>query len=162
MFIARRAPWAVLLPLLLLAALMPPVKAAAQQPGPSLDPTPFAQPKPFSEMKALSQDEPRQSILQLTRLCENRGFKVAEIKWSDGEFVAARKTGGDREDRVLVWLDRDPHDSGLLRVYLVYGRFEKFFGAGEFQRVKVGLGDTDSALNDLKSDVFQLSKERGL
>jgi len=162
MLVARRTRWAVLLPLVVLATLMPSLKAAAQQPGPQLDPAPFARPKPFSEMKALAQDEPRQSILALTRLCENRGFKLAEIKWSDGEFVAGRKTAGDREDRVLVWLDRDPHDSGLLRVYLVYGRFEKFFGAGELQRVKVSLGDTENALSDLKSDVFQLAKERGL
>ncbi len=134
----------------------------APQPGKTKDPTPFARPKPFC---TFSTTDVRTAFQKVASIVADQGFKSDGINWSDGELSASRRDsdGSPNQDKLLVWLERDfEQPQSRVRLYLVYARYEQFFGAnGEVTRVKVDSDFESQRVGPLKQKLIDFAANGG-
>ena len=138
------------------------VSVPAQQPGKPKDLTPFARPKPFCSFNA---SDVRVAFQKVAGIVSDQGFKSDEVNLSDGELSASRRDsdGSPNQDKILVWLERDfEQPQSRVRLYLVYGRYEQFFGAnGELTRVKVDSDFESQRVGQLKQKLIDFAASGG-
>jgi hypothetical protein len=117
--------------LLALAIAFTPIGCAwAQQPR-AKDLAPFERPKPLATMASASN---RETMVQLQGIVMARGYTIASVDWDRGELTAVKKDApaSPNSDRVLLWLERDAlKPAERASIYMMYGRFEPFFGSTE-------------------------------
>src|SRR5882762_9679343 len=109
---------------------LPVTSLLAQQPR-QRDLTPFERGKPIATIASASN---RETLTQLQAVLTARGYTIASIEWDRGELSAIKKdsSSSDKSDRVLLWLERDPFKpTERAFIYMLYGRFEPFFGSTE-------------------------------
>ena len=130
---------------------------AGQQPAPKEDETPLARPEPLCTVTAA---EPSGLLNRLRQLAENDGFTINRISGSAGEMEAVKPDGPNSEDydKVLLWIERDLNRQDALKIYLLYGRFEKVWGkVPPVRRVKVDEAREASRIGHLKKQLVALS-----
>src|SRR3989442_2720737 len=135
---------------------------SAQQPGKPKDPTPFARPKPFCTFNT---SDVRVAFQNVAGIVADQGFKSDEVNLSYGQLSASRRDndGSPNQDKILVWLERDfEQPQSRVRLYLVYGRYEQFFGAnGELTRVKVDSDFESQRVGQLKQKLIDFAATGG-
>jgi hypothetical protein len=126
--------------------------ASAQQPGRPLDPREFARPKPLC---SLSDSEPRAALERLRQALDSQRFEIEQVDLDGGE-IHAKRADGTSLDRVILWLERDLRKpDGGFRVFILYGRFDRFFGATDLRRVVVDAAFEDGRTGALKQDIIR-------
>jgi hypothetical protein len=130
----------------------------AQAPGKSKDPSPFGRPSALCTMfiNHSAGTAANSALQKISAIMNSRGFQVDSVNWQDGELQASRKDSSDSNDidRIVVWLERDFQQSdSRLKVYLLYGRFEKFFGSTEPERVVVDTNFSSQHIGAVKQDI---------
>ena len=110
----------------------------AQQPGKPKDPTPFERP---SSLCTFNSSDVQRSFQKIVGIVSDQGFKSDGADLSNGQLSAWRRDSesSPNQDKILVWLERDfDQPQSKVHLYLLYGRYEQFFGAnGNLARVKV-------------------------
>ena len=138
------------------------VPIAAQQPGKPKDPTPFARPKPLCTFNA---SDVHGAFQKLAGIVADQGFKSDGINWSDGELSASRRDSNTsaNQDRILLWLERDfEQPQSKLRLYLLYARYEQFFGSsGDLTRVKADPDFENQQVGQLKQKLIDFAFNGG-
>jgi len=121
------------------------------------DETPFVRPEPFASIQGT---DVRSTLDQLAKVLATNDFKVTKVTPGRGE-VAATRTVGEGEDRVLIWLewDLDRHQD-LFSVYMNAGSYAKFFGNVELRRVKQSASEIESRFGPLRQAIQALPKGR--
>jgi hypothetical protein len=138
--------------LLLALILMLPSGASGQQPARPIDPREFARPKPLC---TLSVADPRAALEVLRQALDGQRFGIERVASDAGE-IQAKRADGASVDRVILWLERgfEKPDSGF-HVFVLYGRFDRFWGATNLQRVVVDAAYEDSRIGALKQDIIR-------
>ena len=107
----------------------------------------------------------RTAFQKVASIVADQGFKSDGINWSDGELSASRRDtdGSPNQDKLLVWLERDfEQPQSRVRLYLVYARYEQFFGAnGEVTRVKVDSDFESQRVGPLKQKLIDFAANGG-
>jgi hypothetical protein len=109
-----------------------------QAPAPKEDETPFTRPEPLCTMAA---SDPAALLKKVRAFVESEGYTIDRISAVSGELGATRPDGrgSDDYDKVIIWIERDlnrPQDA--LKLFLVYGRYEKVWGnTVAVRRIKV-------------------------
>jgi hypothetical protein len=118
------------------------------------DPTPLARPSPLT---AYEIGDAAKVFSAVSKVLSDNRFKLVRADSSLGELEATR-LDQDNYDKILLWLERDfarPEKS--VRLYFVYGRFEKVVGHGEAVRVKASPEDEDRRVGAVKQALLSLS-----
>ena len=114
------------------------VSIQAQQPGKPKDSTPFERPRSIC---IFSTSDVRNAFQKIVAIVANQGFKSDGVDWSNGQLSAWRSDSesSPNQDKILLWLERDfEQPQSKARLYLLYGRYEQFFGvSGDLTRVKI-------------------------
>jgi hypothetical protein len=139
---------------------LPVTSLLAQQPR-QRDLTPFERCKPIATIASASN---RETLTQLQAVLTARGYTIASIEWDRGELSAIRKDSpsSDKSDRVLLWLERDPvKPTERAFIYMLYGRFEPFFGSTEGPvRVRMVWADELGRMTTLQDAVVAFALSR--
>lgn len=138
--------------LLLVLVLAHPPGAWGQAPARPIDPREFARPKPLC---TLSVADPRAALEMLRQALDGQRFEMERVAPDAGEIQAKRADGASL-DRVILWLERgfEKPDGGF-HVFVLYGRFDRFWGATNLQRVVVDAAYEDSRIGALKQDIIR-------
>ena len=139
---------------------LPVTSLLAQQPR-QRDLTPFERCKPIATIASASN---RETLTQLQTVLTARGYTIASIEWDRGELSAIKKdsSSSDKSDRVLLWLERDPvKPTERAFIYMLYGRFEPFFGSTEGPvRVRMVWADELGRMTTLQDAVVAFALSR--
>jgi hypothetical protein len=133
----------------------------AQQPGKAKDPTPFGRPKFLCTFNA---SDVRGALQKIMGIVADQGFKSDGINWSDGELSAWRRDSNTspNQDKILVWLERDfEQPEAKVRLYLLYGRYEQFFGTSDLTRVKADSDFESQQIGQLKQKLIDFASNGG-
>jgi hypothetical protein len=152
----------VTLKCLLIVVVWCTVSVHAQQPGKSKDPTPFARPKFLCTFNTSDVHNAFQKILGIITV---QGFKSDGINWSDGELSAWRRdnSASPNQDKILVWLERDlEQPQSKVRLYLLYARYEQFFGTSDLTRVKADSDFESQQVGQLKQKLIDFATNGGV
>lgn len=130
-----------------------------QEPGKKKDPRPLERPRPIS---SLTLTDSRAAMTKVSELVKAEGFRLDGVDRNSGQLEASREDGPDKTDRIVVWLERDFKESqGKFLVYLVYGRFEQFYGETAAARVVADEAFENSRIRSLKEKLISLGLEEG-
>jgi hypothetical protein len=129
-----------------------PTGAPAQQPGRPVDPREFARPKPLC---TLSDSDSRAALERLRQALDGQRFEIEQVDLDAGE-IHGKRADGTSLDRVILWLERNfQKPDGGFHVFILYGRFDRFFGATNLQRVVADAPFEDSRIGALKQDIIR-------
>ena len=102
----------------------------------------------------------RATLDQIAQVLAKQDFKVTQITPGRAELAATRSSGGN-EDRVLIWLEWDlDRTQNLFSVYMYAGTYAKFFGNVELRRVKQSASEIESRFGSLRQAIQALRKDR--
>jgi len=134
----------------------------AQQPGKPKDPTPFERPKSIC---IFTTSDVHTAFQKIVAIVTNQGFKSDGVDWSSGQLSAWRSDGesSPNQDKILLWLERDFElPQSKLRLYLLYGRYEQFFGvSGDLTRVKVDADFENHQIGALRQKLMDFAATGG-
>lgn len=148
---ARIAP--VILAVVLTALAIGSTRADGQTPR-ERNPVPLERPRPL----VIATGAPRDVLQKIHTILRRDGFSVDAVNWNEGDLEAsrtsARRGGGDEAmDKVIVWLERSLTDSNQVRVYFEYGRYERFFGYTDLQRIALSRAEERALIGPVRDDV---------
>ena len=102
---------------------------------------------------------------KIVAIVTNQGFKSDGVDWSSGQLSAWRSEGesSPNQDKILLWLERDfEQPQSKLRLYLLYGRYEQFFGvSGDLTRVKVDADFENHQIGALRQKLMDFAATGG-
>jgi hypothetical protein len=127
----------------------------AQQPGPEKDSRPLERPQPLC---ILTLSNTSAALGKVSDVVKAEKFKIDSINWNTGELHASREDNSSRSDRVVIWLESDCQPPGSkTKLYLLYGRFAKFYGEAGAARVAADEALEKERIGPLKEKLIALS-----
>jgi hypothetical protein len=128
--------------------------------APPINPEPFAKPKPFMVIQT---GNARQLLKAISDSTKRFGFTITHDDPTEFQLEAVKACEFPvREDRVLVWLERDiqkPRE--YIRVYFLFGSFMRILGDNEgFSRVEVSAEAEVQRVGALKKSLLSLQTNR--
>lgn len=114
------------------------------------DQTPFEAPKALCTLKLGDLDKAIQAV---SKVLTTAGFALDSASDDSGQIIA-RKTQGNGENRLLVWLERDlVRPTERFRVYMLVGRYEPFFGSPDLKRALISDAELQQRFGPIRSAV---------
>lgn len=127
----------------------------AQQPGLEKDLRPLERPQPLC---ILTLSDLRAALEKVSDVVKLEKFKIDSINWNTSELHASREDNSNRSDRVVIWLESDCQPPGSkTNLYLLYGRFAKFYGEAAAARVVADESVEKERIGPLKDKLIALS-----
>jgi hypothetical protein len=130
----------------------------AQEVGKIVDPRPLERPRPLCSIKGT---DIRPTLQLVVTSLGQGGYSIDQTDWDKGE-VQARRLGADGEDRIIAWLERDiAKPTTQFCIYLVAGRYEKFFGATELRRVLLNTTKEQQQFGPVRQLILNVALSQG-
>lgn len=127
-------------------------------PAHPVDARPLERPKPLCSIRG---EQVRQALQVVVSVLQAEGFSVEQTNWDAGE-VLAKRASENGEDQVLAWLEWDITRPGeRFNLFLSCGRYEKFFGANEFKRIKLNNDEEQRHFGPLRQRLINEALRRG-
>src|SRR5262245_16229470 len=122
----------------------------------TIDDTPLERPRALS----IVQGERSAVLGRLGTLLGSNGFTETSRDIDTGELRASRSDENDARDELLFWVDGQAGDAARVRIYMQYGRYEKFWGQGQDgQRVHLTADEVMQRIGAVRTAVINLSSE---
>ena len=130
-------------------------QVVAQQPAAQPLPCPLERPQPIGFAFG---GDPGILLDQISDLVQEEGFRIEKLDGKYGELVGWRPSDSphSESDRVVVWLERSLAIENEVRVFFLYGHFEKAFGVNEERRVMADPSQESQVVGGLRQKIIQL------